>query len=345
MKILGHNLNCLEISRNLTVPDCSVCLSNKVGTGHGEKKFYFGPKEDLDSFFGGKKTVKCFFLKSDLESYMLDIKSEYDKPTQPYGGKDKFQQLWADRSSMVDGLDEVVWFEVDQQQQIAGPRGYINSTDERYNVFRELALPNTSYIMIMKLTGMGSDPVYYWKFFVDYKAIHARKSLPLVYTYGKKVPVNFIQITKAGFQSKSDKEAQSIIDAAKKSDIKSKREAAKQKKYRDALFDELPVCPITGITEERLLIASHIKPFECCTSEKEGYDPQNGFLFSPLYDKLFDKGFISFTDDRRMLVSNWLSPSNQKLCDVKDHTFINKLPITPGRLPYLDYHRKHVFKG
>lgn len=343
MKILNRNLNCLEISRNLTVPDCNVCISNKVGTGNGEKKFYFGTKEELDSFFAGKKTVKCFFLRSDLESYMLDIKSEYIKPTQPYAAIDKFPTLWAERNDKVSKLDEVVWFTVTKQDQIAGPRGYINSDDEGYNIFRELALPNTSYIMIMKLSGMGPEPIFYWKFFVDFKAIHERKSLPLVYTYGKKVPANFIPLTTAG-QRKKDNEQNEL--ARVQSELKKlSRDQQKQKKYRDALFAEQPFCPITNLTEERLLIASHIKPFECCETEKEAYDPMNGFLLSPLYDKLFDKGFISFTDDRKLIVSNWLSPNNQKICGLKKDAFYQQLPINEKRIVYLNYHRAHVFKG
>ena len=98
------------------------------------------------------------------------------------------------------------------------------------------------------------------------------------------------------------------------------------------------------INDERLLIASHIKPW-AVANNKEKIDPKNGFILSPLYDKLFDRGFITFTDERRVLVSNWLSPRNQKRIDLKNNDFFQMLPIDEFRKKYLEYHRELVFKG
>ena len=103
-------------------------------------------------------------------------------------------------------------------------------------------------------------------------------------------------------------------------------------------------CPITMVNDDRLLIASHIKPWAVSTP-KEQVDPNNGFMLSPLYDALFDKGFITFTDDRHMKVSNWLSPRNQERLHMKDDEFCQRLPINDERKKYLEYHRKMVFKG
>lgn len=98
------------------------------------------------------------------------------------------------------------------------------------------------------------------------------------------------------------------------------------------------------INDERLLIASHIKPW-AVASNKERLDPKNGFILSPLYDKLFDRGFITFTDERRVKISNWLSPQNQKRIGIKNDDFIQLLPIDNERKFYLPYHRNFVFKG
>lgn len=68
-------------------------------------------------------------------------------------------------------------------------------------------------------------------------------------------------------------------------------------------------------------------------------------MLSPLYDKLFDRGFLTFTDDRRVKISNWLSPQNQKRIGVKEGDFIQLLPVDEGRKQYLTYHREFVFKG
>ena len=61
-----------------------------------------------------------------------------------------------------------------------------------------------------------------------------------------------------------------------------------QSAFRNDLLKSLKKCPITQIDEKRLLIASHIKPWIHSNNE-ERLNPNNGFLLSPLYDKLFDK--------------------------------------------------------
>ena len=98
------------------------------------------------------------------------------------------------------------------------------------------------------------------------------------------------------------------------------------------------------INDERLLIASHIKPW-AVSNDREKIDPKNGFILSPLYDKLFDKGLISFTDDKRLIVSNWISPSNVRRMELENEKYYPKLPIDAQREAYLDYHRSFVFKG
>ncbi len=45
-------------------------------------------------------------------------------------------------------------------------------------------------------------------------------------------------------------------------------------------------CRITGLTDKRLLIASHIKPWKVSSNE-ERLDGHNGLLLSPYIDKLF----------------------------------------------------------
>ncbi|AUD03466.1 HNH endonuclease [Spirosoma pollinicola] len=71
-------------------------------------------------------------------------------------------------------------------------------------------------------------------------------------------------------------------------------------------------CRLTGITNKALLIASHIKPWRISTNE-EKLDKYNGLLLSPHVDKLFDKGWISFSDEGDVLISNI---TIQKVMDV-----------------------------
>ncbi len=119
-----------------------------------------------------------------------------------------------------------------------------------------------------------------------------------------------------------------------------------QNDFRTNLFKEMDSCPITGINEKRLLIASHIKPWIHCDNN-ERLNPKNGFLFSPLYDKLFDKsvGLITFTLNKEVLLSKKiLKEHNIRRINIEHKQVIENLPVK-GREEFLEYHRKHIFQG
>ena len=117
-----------------------------------------------------------------------------------------------------------------------------------------------------------------------------------------------------------------------------------QSSFRNDLLKSLKKCPITQIDEKRLLIASHIKPW-IHSDNKERLNPNNGFLLSPLYDKLFDKGIglITFTPDKKILISKRLSSKNRARLSVNNMDYIADLP-TNGREEFLEYHRKYIFQ-
>ncbi len=75
-----------------------------------------------------------------------------------------------------------------------------------------------------------------------------------------------------------------------------------QGRFRDDLLTLRRRCYVTGITDARFLVASHIKPWRISTPN-ERLDPSNGLLLTPIYDHLFDAHLISFEDDGRMIVS------------------------------------------
>jgi hypothetical protein len=98
-----------------------------------------------------------------------------------------------------------------------------------------------------------------------------------------------------------------------------------------------PTCRVTGVTDARVLIASHIKPWKE-SSNAERVSGYNGIMLSPHVDALFDSRLITFEDDGRMHVH----PSLRT--DV-----LEKWSIDPGRrverfLPeqahYLQHHRQ-----
>lgn len=332
MKINGEELKTLAVFPTMmTVPDCVVVSSNKLGSGHGEAKFYVASKEEMYSFYGGEKfTARCFLLKKDLISYLVAIKNEYMSPSQNYQKKDKLPDLWMERMDMVSSLDDVIFFNVADQYQIEGPRGYINSEDDAYQIIRKLALPLVSYVYVEKL-GNEKDPVYYWKLFVDFDAIWEKQSGPLVFSYGK-----------GKTQKESTIERLATYSEKQKEDIRKARDG--QGKYREQLLEQCRFCPFTMIADERLLIASHIKPW-AASDDKEKVDPYNGYILSPLYDKLFDRGFITFTENRHMRLSEFISPFTWKQLGLKNDTFIKSLPMDEKRIEYLKFHHESVYKG
>lgn len=330
MKIDGQNFNFIDtLDSPITVPDCFVMRPSKIGGGNGEAKLYIASKSVMYPFFGNEGFVaKCFLLKSDLLSYMNALHAEYLHPSQDYRGADEMPKLWKERVTKIEKLPEIIEFNVTAQDQIGGPRGYVNSKDAGYQLIREISLPLITYISVMQLTDNTGAVLYYWKLFADFEAISDKKAA-LVYTYGKK----------------SEKIPASVAvpkESSRQNEIRKARQG--QGIYRDKLLSECPFCPITMINDERLLIASHIKPWAVAT-DSEKIDPKNGFMLSPLYDRLFDRGLMTFTEDRRIVLSNWISPKNKERLGIKDGQFIQLLPLDEDRQSYMQFHRASVFKG
>lgn len=107
-------------------------------------------------------------------------------------------------------------------------------------------------------------------------------------------------------------------------------------------------CCITSLTDTRLLIASHIKPWSKCESGNERTDATNGLCLNALHDKAFDKGLISIDGDYRVVISSMLKEA------VPHDVFVNYFVRYEGKrinLPsrgkpsetYLSYHRERIF--
>lgn len=105
-------------------------------------------------------------------------------------------------------------------------------------------------------------------------------------------------------------------------------------------------CALTGIDLSELLVASHIIPW--AENETERLNPENGICLSSLYDKAFDKGLISFTNDLRVIFSTRLKENVGK--DYYDKYFFpveKKSLVTPRKYhinpQFLEWHRDCIF--
>lgn len=319
--ILGKKYEILDTKEYITLADSF--LLNKIGQGHGEAKLYVGNESDELFSFWEDFSGKCFILKSDCLKFMQDAEDEYKNPQQQYIKKNKMSQIYDENIDLINSYDnEMLKFQI-YRSEVAPPRVYINSNSEIYTLIRQLGLPNISYLSINKLKNLtNNEIVYYFKQFIDYH-----------------IEAQSVSIDEKTEQEKI--ESSPSISSKKKEQLIQARIG--QGEYRKKLLEDCMFCPITDVNDERLLVASHIKPWAKC-DDSEKIDPNNGFMFTPTYDKLFDRGFISFDDNKRMLVSPWISPMNQKRLNIYEGKKVDKLQLNDKRKQYLIYHRENIFK-
>lgn len=316
-----NNFEVIETKEKITIADSFVVRQNKIGNGNGEAKLYVGQRNNETIDFFGKNgfQIPCFLIKTDLLKYLDETKAEYLKPEQPYHNKDIFPKLWLERKSKIDSLPDIIEFNVIEQTQIEGPRVYVNSKDVAYQLIRELSLPNITFISVLKLIDNKGNLKFYFRLFADYFG-----EIEHPYTIEKEEE----EIAERNFPQEEKKQ---LI-----------RARVGQGEYRNKLLTQCPFCPITLISDDRLLIASHIKPW-AISNDFEKTDPNNGLMLTPTFDRLFDRGFLSFTDDKKTILSPFLSNMTYSKIGISDNRIIPHLPIE-GREEYMEYHRNNILK-
>ena len=312
----------MDALNNITLADSFV--KNKIGNGHGEAKLYVGNYNERYHNFFDNLNREFFFLKKDFDKYLLDAKDEFLNPQQDYNKKEEMPDRYNDLSNLLNdygnGLMKFNMYRTD----VTPPRVYLKSDSEYYNLMREVGIPNISYLSILKLRNLNNNKIiYYCRIFIDYK--------PDVIKYES--PMEKQQEEEILSSKLSEKKKHNLLDARQG-----------QGEYRRKLLEECQSCPFTLVNDERLLIASHIKPW-VKSNDKEKVDPKNGFALTPTYDKLFDQGFITFESDKKLKVSPWISPMNQNRLNIFDGKNMPTLQLDDKREKYLQYHRIEIFKG
>lgn len=110
--------------------------------------------------------------------------------------------------------------------------------------------------------------------------------------------------------------------------------------FRNTMLRKYKHCCLCGISNENLLVASHIKPWSK-SDENEKVSEYNGLLLCSMHDKLFDLGYISFNDDGTILVSNELNKVDRIFSNIDEKRTIK---ITADNIPFIRYHRENIFK-
>lgn len=104
-------------------------------------------------------------------------------------------------------------------------------------------------------------------------------------------------------------------------------------------------CCMSGLSEPRLLIASHIVPWS--KDKPNRLNPSNGLCLSAIHDKAFDQGLITLTDDFKIVISEELKR--------RDEVFVKEVLLRldgkqielPERFApqssFITWHRKELF--
>lgn len=305
---------------NIPIVDSFVKV-NKIGGGNGEARLYVGSQKtrDFNIFFNNFQD-KCFFLKKDFENYLNDAKFEYEEQEQKY--QLDISNNWNEYFQNLKNVTNREYFVIENavgSQDKA--RFYIRSMDDIFReYFRSIMLPTISNVSILKLKSDVGDFLFLFRPTLSY-AFN-----PYYH------PAKERQVEKAIEQKEiSTKEKEQLVKAR-----------IGQGLYRKNLLEESSECVITRVNDERMLIASHIKPWSVST-DTEKIDYNNGLALTPTYDRLFDQGFISFENDGVILISPYISPLNIKKMNLS-HGRKYTIPMSESRQIYLSYHREHIFK-
>jgi len=141
------------------------------------------------------------------------------------------------------------------------------------------------------------------------------------------------------FQVESD---QSLSDTERSSIIKARRGQGIFRGNVELLEQN---CRVTRLTDRRLLIASHIKPWRSCETASERLDGSNGLLLAPHIDRLFDAGLITFEKSGEILVSDTLTKHSVEALALNRAIESGVGQFSDAQEAYLRHHRSEIFLG
>ena len=147
-----------------------------------------------------------------------------------------------------------------------------------------------------------------------------------------------------GFQSEQNQQTEEDNITTKLSEV---QQRVGQSFFRNAVLSAYDYrCCITGLANPRLLVASHIVPWR--SDEQNRLNPSNGLALSALHDKAFDLGFITISEDYRVIVSTKYKPTTDPFFDETILRFDGKPILLPEKfLPeprFLAFHREQIFE-
>ncbi len=128
-----------------------------------------------------------------------------------------------------------------------------------------------------------------------------------------------------------------LSETEKEAIIKSRRG---QGLFRTNSIQLWKTCSVTGFSKSDILIASHIKPWKVSVNQ-ERIDHFNSLLLVPSLDKLFDKGYIGFESNGKILISDRIVKHDLERIGLNNGLRLRQIPDETKN--YLEYHREYQF--
>lgn len=119
----------------------------------------------------------------------------------------------------------------------------------------------------------------------------------------------------------------------------------KQSTFRKKVLENFNYkCCLTGVTENELLVASHIIPWS--TKIDTRLSPHNGLCLSTLYDSLFDKGYFTLNEKYEVIIASKLDELSLQtqnwLNEISGKVISNPVQYEISQIA-LEYHRNTIF--
>lgn len=118
----------------------------------------------------------------------------------------------------------------------------------------------------------------------------------------------------------------------------------KQTFFRRQLLTVEKQCRLTSVQDLRFLRASHIKPWAMCNTGDERTDGHNGVLLTPHADLLFDRGWISFESEGKLIVSGELPGEVRSRIGLRLKPGRDCGTFSERQQNYLEFHREKIFE-
>lgn len=335
----------LEKSEVVNIVDSAVHDSIKLNStrGVGERRIYIkttnNPSE-LNNFFFEKTSGKFLLFKDDLYKYLRDAYMEYNYPLNDY--RENITKHYYEILKDINDAPEVIELYFNQtydsrnRYYLKAERGYLNNL---IKYISKICLPRLTKITFVKYINLDTHEGYIniRPYFFDDSYI--RQNHPNFEKAGIDV-VNVGEEIKSNELINQREEKQEPIVSIKSS------YRGWQKNWRDKVLESTLHCAVSKCSEDRAIVACHIKGSAVCIKDSDGNEknPNNGIMLLPTFHWLFDRGFLTFSNNNKLLLSTHISNNQYNRIGISRNQTTAILNID-NRNNFLEWHRNNIYKG